>query len=390
MKKALFLTLLINHLSHAIADCPPLLEVSEVTNTWGEQMANQSLVNCQDIQRPINRTQAKEILKTIALRQKINLGDTSQLTRHEVGTRLNNCQADQNQKALVINFEGTGSYSPRTTHLMKEFADCVGDGDLGKGFHYQATQTIKETYDHEENWSALSAGPLNQLAENTTSSQINWVSFASEESEILAEPQNLSNYSGIDSRIYPRGVFQAITCLQNYQDSAKRIGVTPKIIVQGHSSGARSSVKFLELLEKLQPETKVDLMLTIDPVKEAHLAVGEVLSQIAGNANRSVYNAIPFVEEIEIMPPNVWTRNQPETLYKPENVNRSVNVYQNVDTDGLKGPIKFGIHGSPIYNADLNQFISNDLTTDAHGEIARHEKTKSIIASEYQNLGLIP
>src|SRR5690606_28069465 len=121
---------------------------------------------------------------------------------------------------------------------------------------------------------------------------------------------------------------------------------------------------------------QVDLMLTIDPVKEAHLAIKEVGEQMAGNAGREVYNAIPLLDDKKILPPNVWTRNQPSILYKPSNVTRSISFYQNVDTEGIKGPVKFGIHGSPIHNADRNYFIDKGLGTDAHGAIATHEKTK--------------
>lgn len=390
MRKLLILTLFISFNSNANEYCPIDIDVNEDISSWTQGFASQSLVNCQDIERPITAQNSKELLKTLAAAQKLRLGDTSNMSRHQVGEQLNNCEASPSQKALIINFEGTGSFSPRTTHLMKSFSDCIGDGNLGKSFHYHAIQAVKKAYGDNEKWSGLSAGPLNQLASTGSSQEVNWVSFASEESEILADPQNLESYSGVNSQIYPRGVYLAMSCLQTYQDSARRLGISPKIVIQGHSSGGRSSVKFLELLERLQPETKVDLMLTIDPVKEAHLAVGEVLSQIAGNANRSIYNSIPFVDDVEIKPPNVWTRRQPDTLYKPDNVSRSVNVYQNVDTDGLKGPIKFGIHGSPVHNADINQFISNDLGSDAHGEITRHERTRSIIASEYQKLNLVP
>ncbi len=390
MKKLLFLTLLINYSSYSSELCQQHVVNNDSINSLQNIIATTPLIDCSNITRPISKQTAKEMLKTFATQQKLGLGNTSQLNRHQIGDKLNNCKAKANQKAFVINFEGTGSFSPKTADLMKTFMGCVGDGDLGKSLYYHAIQAIKETYHQSENWSALSAGPLNQLAMNGDSRNIGWTTFASEESEVLGNPKELSSYSSVSSQVFPRGVYRALLCYRDYRQSAKELGITPKIVIQGHSSGARSSVKFLENMKTLFPEDKVDLMLTIDPVKEAHLAVGEVLSQIAGNANREIYNAIPFVDDVEIKPPNVWTRRQPNALYKPDNVTRSVNVYQNVDTDGLKGPVKFGIHGSPIHGADINQFISKDLGSDAHGEITRHEKTKSIIASEYKKIGLIP
>jgi len=390
VKKLLYLTLLLGFNTYSFESCEISFNHDQSLDNLQNFIASTPLMNCGQIPRPLTKQAAKDILKTLATQQKLRLGDTSQMNRHEIGNKLNHCQAKPNQKAFVINFEGTGSFSPKTTDLMKTFMGCVGDGDLGKNLHYHAIQAVKETYHQNENWSALSAGPLNQIAMSADSNNIGWTTFASEETEVLADPQDLRNYSSIQSQIFPRGVYLALMCYREFRQSSKDLGISPKIIVQGHSSGARSSVKFLEGLKSLFPEDKIDLMLTIDPVKEAHLAVGEVLSQIAGNTNRHIYNSIPFVDDVEIKPPNVWTRKQPKTLYKPDNVLRSANVYQNVDTDGLKGPIKFGIHGSPIQGADINQFISKDLGSDAHGEITRHEKTKSIIASEYKKIGLIP
>tara|TARA_R110000868_G_scaffold159516_1_gene388387 strand:+ start:4411 stop:5586 length:1176 start_codon:yes stop_codon:yes gene_type:complete len=391
VKKALYLSILFTFSSFAETTCSNQEIVAPNIDQWVAQMNRVNSINCADLSRPLKHDDAKQLLKTLAAKQKLSLGSNPEdLNRHVVGQKLNNCEASATQKALVINFEGTGSFSPRTTHLMKQFSDCVGDGDLGKNFHYHAMQAIKKTYGDDEKWSALSAGPLNQLASAGKTKALNWVSFASEETEILGDPGSLSSYTPTGSTIYPRGVVLALSCLKAYRDSAKQKGITPKIIVQSHSSGARSAVKFLEVLKAYTPPQSVDLMLTIDPVKEAHLAVDEVLAQIAGNANRAVYNSLPFVDDVEIKPPNVWTRRQPNTLYKPSNTSRAVNVYQNVDTEGLKSSIKFGIHGSPIHNADINLFIKDGLGGDAHGEITRHDKTKELIKKEYQRLGLLP
>ncbi len=391
MRITLFLSILFTFSSFAESTCSNQEVIAPTIEQWVSQMNQANSIDCSAIQRPLKKSDAKDLLEALAAKQKLALGaNPNDLNRHVIGNKLNNCEASASQKALVINFEGTGSFSPRTSHLMKSFSDCVGDGDLGKNFHYHAMQAVKSTYGNDEKWSALSAGPLNQLAGTASTKSLNWVSFASEETEILGDPGSLSSYTSAGSTIYPRGVVLALSCLKKYRESAKQKGLTPKVIVQSHSSGARSAVKFLEVLKRYTPPQSVDLMLTIDPVKEAHLAVDEVLAQIAGNANRAVYNRLPFVDDVEIKPPNVWTRRQPNTLYKPSNTTRAVNVYQNVDTEGLKSSIKFGIHGSPIHNADYNLFIKDGLGGDAHGEITRHEKTKALIEQEYRRLGLIP
>jgi len=346
---------------------------------------------CLEITKPISRTKAREILELMANQQKLELatlGDNP--TRYQIGKKLNRCHANHQDQSLILNFEGTGSYSPRTADLMNRFARCVGASEMGKYFHYESKKIVSEVYGNAEKWSALQAGPLTQLSQQGDLSRVNWLTFPSEETEILAEPASLRSYSGLASNIYPRGVAMALECFNSYMEDAKSKNIRPKVIVQGYSSGARSVVKFLEVLNNYLPPVQVDLMLTIDPVKEAHLAVSEVLEQIAGNANREIYNAIPFTDDVEIKAPNVWTRRQPDTLYKPSNVTRAVNFYQNVDSEGLKMAIKFGIHGSPIHHADLNLFINEDLSDDAHGLIATQEKVIAQILDEYRKNDLIP
>ena len=369
---------------------PTLLDTADIESFAVNTSAATSSL-CDSIQRPMSRNDARDLLKVIANQQKLELstlGDAPK--RYQIGKKLNRCKANRADQALVINFEGTGSYSPRTADLMNRFARCAGQSDMGKYLHYEAKKVITEVYGNADKWTALQAGPLNQITQHGDLSHTNWLTFPSEETEVLAEPTSVRSYTNLQSNIYPRGVEMALECYNSYMEDAKAKNIKPKIIVQGHSSGGRSVVKFLEVLKSYSPPHKVDLMLTIDPVKEAHLAVGEVFSQVAGNANRAVYNAIPFVDDVEIKPPNVWTRRQPDTLYKPSNTARAVNFYQNVDSEGLKMAVKFGIHGSPIHNADLNLFINEDLSDDAHGLIAKHDKVIEQIVKEYQRVDLLP
>lgn len=361
--------------------------------SWVQQfMHSTPLIDCHNLTRPISKESARQLLDAMTQRQKLALGhDQLDVSRHTIGERLNHCEPRSGEKGLVINFEGTGSFSPRTGHLLKEFSDCTGgDGDLGQYLYYETQKAIKRTYGTSEAWSALQNGPLRELALAGATKDLGWVTFASEESEVLADPKNLSSYSAVNSAIAPRGIVSAAKCINKYLSKAKERGIKPKIIVQGHSSGSRSAVKFIEYLNHLEVPIKVDLMLTIDPVKEAHLAVNEVMGQYAGNANRSIYNTIPFVDDLPIVPPNVWTRRQPATLYRPTNVQRAVSVYQNIDTEGIKGPVKFGIRGSPIHDADLNLYLKEGLGSDAHGAISKHERTLKLVRDEYKKLGLLP
>lgn len=373
------------------AECVLELNEQSAVDQLVASITSTPLTNCQNLQRPIKREEARELVKTIANKQKLELASQGDnLTRYQVAKKLNRCEANTKDKALVINFEGTGAFAPKTADVMNRFARCAGASELGKYAHYEIKKIVDEVYGTKENWSALQAGPLNQLTMDGDLSQMNWVTFPSEETELLGDPSRVSSYSSFQSNLYPRGVAFALECYKKYMADAKQKNIKPKIIVQGHSSGSRSAVKFLERLNDFSPAHEVDLMLTIDPVKEAHLAVTEVLSQIAGNTNREIYNAIPFLDDVEIKPPNVWTRRQPQTLYKPSNVKRAVNFYQNVDKKGLNMSIKFGIHGSPIHDADLNVFISEGLSDDAHGLIAKHDKTIEQYQRELRRLQLLP
>jgi hypothetical protein len=173
----------------------------------------------------------------------------------------------------------------------------------------------------------------------------------------------------------PTGIMMAMRCAQKYLSIANTLSIKPKIIVLTHSSGGRSAMKFAENLKLLnnpltnKKDYKIDLVFSIDPVKEAHEAIKEVVSQYAQRKLDHLKNYFPYFE-IKDKPINVWTREQPYSLYKPSNTSRWVNVYQNKDQLGLKlNDYQFGIHGSPIANADYNSFVSSALGDDAHGAI---------------------
>ena len=181
-------------------------------------------------------------------------------------------------------------------------------------------------------------------------------------------------------------------CAQKYLAAAKVLSIKPKIILMTHSSGGRSAVKFAENLKLFtnpitnKKDYKIDLVFSMDPVKEAHEAIKEVGSQFAQRAKDHALNYIPYVD-IKDKAINVWTREQPNSLYKPSNTSRWVNVYQNKDELGLKiKDYKFGIHGSPIANADYNSFVTKGMGADAHGAITSHAETIRMFKTEMHSV----
>lgn len=161
-------------------------------------------------------------------------------------------------------------------------------------------------------------------------------------------------------------------------------GKTAKIILMSHSSGGRSVVKFLEKMKAVE-NFKADLVLTIDPVKEAQHAISEVIPQLS---HRYLEQGAGWILDIDVPEREaaVWSRKQPKVLYKTSNAKRWINFYQHVDTEGLKGPVKFGIKGSPVHKADRNIYIESGLGSSAHGEIGYHSKLKDIVEDEILGL----
>ena len=165
-----------------------------------------------------------------------------------------------------------------------------------------------------------------------------------------------------------------------------------KLIVLSHSSGGRSAIKYLEKLKELNdPRTSkkpinADLVFTIDPVREAHEAIAEALSQMAGNPIKKAFNFIPVIPDVKVHPVYVWSREQRESLYKTSNTYRHINVYQKADQLGLKMKPQFGIHGSRIYGADLNLNLTSKLGDDGHGAINYQPEVLAKFRQEIENL----
>jgi hypothetical protein len=349
-----------------------------------------------------NQTELDRVIKTMFYNQKLELANISQ-DRHKVAEHLNDCSPEKDSKALVINFAGTGSFNPRSFDVMTEFMACFAEKKLDKSLSKNVFQTIatiqQKTQPSQYKWGGIEAGPINQFFSDPylkkNAKYLDFATFASEESELIADPNKLSwtefkkipNEMNRSSAGIPKGIASAMICVNKYLAAAKKLSIKPKIIILSHSSGGRSAVKFAENLKWLvnpltnKRDHKIDLVFSMDPVKEAHEAMKEVSSQYAGRLVDRAADYIPFVET-EDKPINVWTRDQPQSLYKPSNTSRWVNVYQNKDTEGLKGPIKFGIHGSSIANADYNKFITKGIGSDGHGAITYHDETTKLFISE--------
>lgn len=359
----------------------------------------QGAVTCDEIAKVQTEVELTQIMKQLHLEQNLKIQKQIKaqgpLDRHQVGRLFNGCKANENSKGLVILFEGTGSYDPKTFDIYRKLIRCLDEDTLeakSKKYIYNKVTTFIKSTGRVPRWSGIEAGPLNLFLQNSSLrkhiSTMQFISYPSEESELLDGDQGLTmdNMKKIASDFVlstagvPRGMQNALACTESYLSSAKKQKIKPKLVVITHSSGGRTAVKFLEKLK--EQEVKVDLVFTMDPVKEAHEAVKEVISQYSGNAVRDLERKLSD-DVPKNKPVNVWTRDQPKVLYKVSNAKQWINVYQGVDTLGLKGPVAFGIRGSPVYKADVNQYIKEGLGKDAHGAIVYHEKTTELFVEHF-------
>ncbi len=315
--------------------------------------------------------------------------------RHEVAKHYNQCEPNKESKVLVINFQGTGAFNPHSFHIMTAMMKCLDKKTLADGLEnniYASIHKKHKSMNPNAKWSALDIGPINQffkdpiLAKNRK--HFDFATFASEESEGIANPNSLSKRdisTVVTGKGFPIGAISAAQCTLSYLIKAKKLGIKPKITVLSHSSGGTAAVKYMEMLKTLpnpltgKNDIQVSNVFSIDPVKEAQLAFSEVLDQYGGKLIGKSENKGKL--------PKVHSRKQPEKLYKPDNVEKWTNVYQNVDTDGMKmSAMPFGICGSPVHNADVNKYIKTGLGSSAHGEIGYHEETIKLFLTEFHSL----
>ncbi len=309
---------------------------------------------------------------------------------------------------VIIAFEGTGAFDARQAPIMQEAARRLEHQGLStNGALYNAVSsglTAKEG--KAVNWSGLAAGPLESLMQQPELNQhTQWLSFPSEEFEALSHPSAIQNTSVkqlmrevIGSSIGETpGINQAIKTILDIQTQAQAQGKDPKFVIVTHSSGGRSAVKFLEKAKLLKDTHGAPLQfpfaLTIDPVREAHEAVGEAAKELINkgtehntNRLRGMLDALPLIEvnQKKVYPPLVRHRAQPESLYAPANVDKFISFYQLRDTEGLKMEPRFGIQGSPVTGA-INQEIT-DVGTAGHGEIAYNPRVTNAFTQELKQL----
>lgn len=356
----------------------------------------------------------EEVKAAVNQALKANLADVPARpgeSRHSLNQRLQAETPYQGAELVIIAFEGTGAFHPRCAPVMIAANAILKQQGLTSepgrsAIHTQLSEAMSKHEGKDMNWSGLAVGPLSTLLDDPQmAASAQWLSFPSEEFEALAGGDALKQISlteslkeaVLSSAGQTPGINQALHKLQEIQAQARAQGKDPQFVIVSHSSGGRSAVKFLEKAKALKDQTgqplNFPLVMTIDPVREAHEAVLEAGKEWFNkgtehnlNRVRGWIDALPLieVEPKKVYPPLVRHRAQPESLYKPSNTGRFLSFFQRQDTEGLKMDPKFGIQGSPVKGAQ-NQEV-HDVGSAGHGEIAYNPKVLKAFKTEMQNL----
>jgi len=302
---------------------------------------------------------------------------------------------------VVIAFEGTGAFEARKAPAMQ----LLGRELQAQGYDTSeprfkpdnlVTEALGDKSGDSVKWSGLSQGPLEAIVKDSELNQkVQWLSFPSEELELLSDPEltkNLSPKQLLDDTARTSlgtgpGIQAALSAVKDISQQAAEQGKSPKFVLLSHSSGGRSAVKFAEELKQLKLPVQVPLSISLDPVREAHEAVGEAGLELLNKGTEHNLNRVADflgLPQKKVYPPKVSSQSQPESLYRPQNVDEWVSFYQKSDTEGLKMKPAFGIHGSPVAGAE-NVFIP-DVGSAGHGEIAYHPEVIKRVTDELREL----
>lgn len=294
---------------------------------------------------------------------------------------------------VLISFNGTFAHEPHRIPVMQQ---------LGRELQSQGVNTASEDFKPAElvsrsitthtgrptRWSGPAYGVLQDIVRDPElNNNIQILSFPSEELEAFSDgdawrqtrPVTLAGEIYRTAIGRPRNVEDALRAVREIQSQAREQGKSPTFVVISHSSGGTSAVKFAQRLG----DTPLDLVTTIDPVKEAHFAFGEGLVELG---KEGWEQGVAYLTDrlagfrVERHTPTVRSRTQPGTLHTTSNVSEWVNFYQTSDLLGAKMGPQLGIHGSPVVGAE--NIHVEEAGEGGHGSIALEDSVGARILSE--------
>lgn len=294
---------------------------------------------------------------------------------------------------VVIAFDGTFGHDPRRVPVMQELSrELQAHGIDTQSPDFRPAdivgRSIESATGKESRWSGLHHGVLQSIVRDPQLNQnVQILTFPSEELEVLADKQAWREFGpiGFTRQVYdtatdrPANVEAAVRAVIEIQQQAREQGRDPKFVLLSHSSGGASSVKFVERMrESVGEDVQIELAASIDPVKEAHFAVGEALRELG---KEGLERAVQFLSGRNgSHTPTIRSRRQPRTLHTAGNVSEWVNFYQTADILGVKTGPQLGIQGSPVNGAE--NVVVNGLGAGGHGSIAIDGRVLDRIMSE--------
>jgi hypothetical protein len=287
---------------------------------------------------------------------------------------------------VIIAFDGTFGHEPRRVPVMQELSRDL----QARGIDTQSSdflpadivgRSITTATGRPVRWSGLSHGILQHVVRDPELNQNTQIlTFPSEEFDVLANKSGWKDFEplGFSRQLYgtavdrPQNVEAALQSIVDIHQQAQELGRSPKFVILSYSSGGTSAVKLAERIQStLGDDIRIDLVSTIDPVKEAHFAAGEAVGELAQEgAERLVGFLTDRLGGVPTMnhTPTVRSRFQPETLRATGNVEEWINFYQTSDILGIKAGPQLGIQGSPVSQAE--NVSLDELGSGGHGTIA--------------------
>jgi len=243
----------------------------------------------------------------------------------------------KNQKQIVFNFEGTGGYSPKGFFLDQ----FIARSELKGKWELKETCKLLKV---EKKCNEITDDDLNETIIAFPLSRELMIPFHKDEQNTLLY------YSH-------KHMKDSMRCLSGLIDQSKKNGLSlPPIKVMGYSWGGNTAMKFVKKLNDKYPNTKIDKVFTVDPVRKGLRVVGNLL----GSKSSKFFK-------------------------KESNTNKHYNIYQKTD----KTSMLVGIKGNSVKGVDeeINYVstTSEHSASYAHIDVPESKEAKSLMQSFMDN-----
>lgn len=285
-------------------------------------------------------------------------------------------------KQIVINFEGTGGYSPKTAKRLKVLNSYTGvnrSDEMRKSAEDNIWNSHNDKNDFGlDTWPGMLHGAMTQSLTGINNKKdknfkghpnTQWLYYKSEDQQ--------------DSRN------NAMNCLEIYLEKYKKKYKKdlPKVVVMGHSSGGFSAMKFANQLANKKMGVKINLV-TIDPVVPYQAAtvdgIARKINPFAKNriGDHSDYGIFK-VDSKKVTAHNYHQSQDVHGLIPTEQAKDIPILGEKLQKQGLG----FGIHGSEVEGAKNKEiwFLSTSYEArGAHGAITLHKEVLDKIKAQFE------